>query len=153
MRALASTVRLRILRMCLHEARTNQEIAEKLGMHRATVLHHVRTLVDTGFLAAEGERTGARGAKEIPYRSTRKSWNTRSPRTGQVLVDTFIEDLQGVEPEDLIAARMGMKVSDADRKEFMQRLAALLDDYANRDADPDGKAWSVFFAIHPDTTP
>src|SRR3954466_2542635 len=73
-RALASAVRLRILRLCLHEALTNKEIAARLGRNPATVLHHVRTLVDTGFLAPGEERRGARGAREVPYRATGKSW-------------------------------------------------------------------------------
>ena len=48
-RALASGVRLRILRLCWDEPRTNKEIAARLDRNPATVLHHVRTLVDTGF--------------------------------------------------------------------------------------------------------
>src|SRR3954454_7131215 len=73
-RALASAVRLRILRMCLDSAQTNKEIAGRLGVHPATTLHHVRTLVATGFLAAQAERRGARNAREVPYLATRKSW-------------------------------------------------------------------------------
>src|SRR3954447_1484355 len=73
-RALASAVRLRILQLCLHQALTNKEIAARLGRNPATVLHHVRTLLDTGFLVADDERRGARGAREVPYRATRKSW-------------------------------------------------------------------------------
>ena len=45
---------------------TNREIAERLDRNPATVLHHVRTLVDRGFLAAAarpaGDPRGARGA-------------------------------------------------------------------------------------------
>ena len=63
-RALASAVRLRILRLCRAEALTNKELAERLGRNPATVLHHVRTLVDTGFLAAEPVRRGTRGSRE-----------------------------------------------------------------------------------------
>ena len=46
-RALASGLRLRILRLTLDEALTNKEIAERVGRNPASVLHHVRTLVDT----------------------------------------------------------------------------------------------------------
>src|ERR1700712_1537085 len=73
-RALSSPTRLRILRLCLSEALTNKEIAARLGRNPATVLHHVRTLVDTGFLVAGPPRRGARGAREVPYRATGKSW-------------------------------------------------------------------------------
>ena len=40
---------------------TNREIAERLDRNPATVLHHVRTLVDRGFLAREPTRRGTRG--------------------------------------------------------------------------------------------
>ena len=58
-RALASALRLRILRVCLDEQHTNKEIATVLGMDPATTLHHVRTLLRTGFLAAQPEQRGA----------------------------------------------------------------------------------------------
>ncbi|HMG62144.1 MAG TPA: winged helix-turn-helix domain-containing protein, partial [Streptosporangiaceae bacterium] len=78
-RALASALRLRILRICLDEGRTNQEIAQILGRDPASILHHIRTLVRTGFLEALPERRGTRGAREIPYRATRKSWRLSTP--------------------------------------------------------------------------
>ena len=49
-RALAHPLRLRILRLCLDEALTNREIAERVREQPATVLYHVRTLVRNGFL-------------------------------------------------------------------------------------------------------
>ena len=73
-RALANPLRLRILRLCLDRALTNEELATRLGLNAGTVLHHVRLLVATGFLAAEDERRGARGSVERPYRATGKSW-------------------------------------------------------------------------------
>src|SRR5882757_11405167 len=80
--ALASPVRLRIIRLTYRRALTNKEIARRLGKDPATTLYHVRKLVAAGFLAAQPERTGPRGSKEIPYRSTGLSWrlNTRDDR-------------------------------------------------------------------------
>ncbi len=78
-RALASVLRLRILRLCLDEPLTNKQIAERLGRDPATTYHHVRRLAERGFLAAQPERTGARGAREVPYLATRKSWRTPVP--------------------------------------------------------------------------
>ena len=72
-RALASSLRLRILLICLGEPHTNKEIAGTLSMDPANVLHHVRTLVRAGFLEAETQRPGTRGAREIPYMATRTS--------------------------------------------------------------------------------
>src|SRR6185312_11020216 len=73
-RAIASALRLRVLRLCSDEPLTNKEIAARLGRNPATVLHHVRTLVDTGFLEAMPVRRGTRGSREVPYRATGKSW-------------------------------------------------------------------------------
>src|SRR3954453_3100383 len=73
-KAMAHPLRLRILRLCLHDALTNKQIADRLGQDPATTLHHVRTLCTTGFLAPDPARTGARGALEKPYRATGKSW-------------------------------------------------------------------------------
>ena len=73
-RVMASAIRLRILRLCLDGALTNKEIAARLGRDPATVLYHVRRLVDTGFLVAEPVRRGVRGSREVPYRATGKSW-------------------------------------------------------------------------------
>src|SRR5215475_395787 len=94
-RALASGLRLRILRLCLDRPLTNKEIAELLGKQPATTLHHVRTLVATGFLEAQEERRGTRGAREVPYLATGKSWvldvsETRVDGSGRALLDAFL---------------------------------------------------------------
>src|SRR3712207_1056574 len=73
-KALSHPLRMRILRLCLDEARTNRELAERVHAHPATVLHHVRTLVDHGFLEEQPARVGRRGAREKPYRATGLSW-------------------------------------------------------------------------------
>ena len=52
-KTLASSIRIRILRLCLDEALSNREIAEATGLNPATSLHHVRMLADTGFLEAQ----------------------------------------------------------------------------------------------------
>src|SRR5262245_38722754 len=112
-RALASAIRLRILRLCLDRALTNKEIAGRLGTHPATVLHHVRTLVATGFLAPEEERRGTRGAREVPYRATGKSWVVDVQETaehsgvGQAMIDAFLAEIRLVDLDrDVRLARM-----------------------------------------------
>ncbi len=149
-RALASSLRLRILRICLGEGRTNKEVAGILGRDPASVLHHIRTLVRTGFLEAEEERRGARGAREIPYRATGKSWRVSGPATGRALTDAFLEEVALVPAAEVSATRLGLRLSPADTEEFRTRLQALLEEFAERPEDPDGAAWSVFIALHPD---
>lgn len=150
-RALASTVRLRILRICLGEPHTNKEIAQVLERDPATVLHHVRTLVDTGFLAAQPARRGTRGAREVPYLATGKSWTLETPGKDVHLVEAFIEEVGLVPAESVHTMRMGLRMRPDERAEFEARLEDLVEEFRVRtDPDPDGDAWSLFFAIHPD---
>jgi predicted ArsR family transcriptional regulator len=149
-KALASALRLRILRVCLHEPHTNKEIAQVLGRDPASVLHHVRTLVRTGFLSAEEERRGPRGAREIPYRATRKSWHLSTPAQDRAMLDAFLEEVALVPADQVDAARLGLQLSPADFAEFRDRLRQLLDDFEQRPEDPDAPAWSLFLALHPD---
>lgn len=151
-RALSSPLRLRILRLCLHEARTNKEIADILELNPATSLHHVRTLVSNGFLSAEDPRRGNRGAKEVPYRSTRQSWGTRVPDAAPLLVDTFLQEINGLDPQEIQVLRVGLKLSEATQKEMMARLREVIEDYALREPESDGVATSLFLAHHLDIT-
>ncbi|HZY74791.1 MAG TPA: winged helix-turn-helix domain-containing protein [Jatrophihabitantaceae bacterium] len=149
-KALASSLRLRILRICLREAHTNREIAAALKRDPATVLHHVRRLVDTGFLAPQPVRRGTRGAREIPYLATGKSWRMSYPGASGMLLQTFLEEVALVPATEVNSSRLGLRLSAADRAEFEERLQALLDEFAARPDDPSAPAWSLFLALHPD---
>lgn len=149
-KALASALRLRILRICLHKPRTNKEIAAVLKRDPASTLHHVRTLVRTGFLEPQSERRGTRGARELPYAATRKSWNISTPAQDRAMIDTFLEEVSLVPADQVDSARLGLQLSDADMTEFRDRLRELLDDFAERPDDLTQPAWSLFLSIHPD---
>jgi DNA-binding MarR family transcriptional regulator len=149
-KALASAFRLRILRVCLSEPCSNKEIADVLGKDPATTLHHVRTLVDTGFLEPQPVRRGTRGSREIPYLATGKSWRISSPAEDRASLDAFVEELALVPGSEVDSARLGLRLSPADMEEFRTRLRELLDYFAARPDDPAAPAWSVFLAIHPD---
>lgn len=149
-RALASPLRLRILRLCLHESRTNRELAELLGVNPGSMLHHVRALADTGFLRAEPARRGRRGAREVPYRATMLSWRTPADKPSNLLLDTFLQEIEGMAPEDLRMTRVGLKLTPEHQEELRDRFRALFQDYIDRGPDADGEPISIFFAEHPD---
>ncbi len=150
-RALASTVRLRILRLCLDEPLTNREIAERLGRNPATVLHHVRTLVDRGFLAAEPVRRGARGSREVPYRATRKSWRAPDfPGKWQLMLSTFLEEIAEADPDSVRMTRLGVRLTAAEHEELMTRVEAFFAELAERRPAGDGTPYSLLFALHED---
>jgi len=157
-RALASTLRLRILRLCLDDDLTNKEIARRLGRNPGSVLHHVRRLVETGFLAALPERPGTRGSREVPYRATRKSWELTGlkeripglPSPSQVMLETFLQELAEAGGEMSDTSRLALTLTAEHFEEFTQRIGVIMDEFAARPPDPDGTRWSVFFAVHED---
>lgn len=149
-RALSSPLRMRILRLCLHEARTNKELAVELEVNPGTLLHHIRSLEANGFLVAEEPRKGARGAREVPYRATGLSWGSGGPGVGPMLVETFLQEIDGLAPEELTISRLGLKLSESGRRELLDRVGELLQEFAERESDPDGRPISILFAEHPD---
>jgi len=152
-RALSSPLRLRILRLCAFDARTNAELATLLDVNPATMLHHVRTLVRTGLLAAQPERTGTRGAREVPYRATGLSWHTPVPGISVVLLETMRQQLQGVDPEQIAVTWLGLRLNAEHRAELDARVQALATEFKDRGPDPDGDAYSLVMVTHPDLNP
>lgn len=148
-RALASTLRLRILRVCLENPRTNKEIAQILGKDPATTLHHVRTLVDTGFLEAQAARRGTRGSREVPYVATGKSWRMAAPAQDRIMLDAFLEEVSLVPVEEVDTLRIGLRLRRERKDELSRRFTALVEEYFD-DPDEDGEPWSVFVSMHPD---
>jgi DNA-binding transcriptional ArsR family regulator len=163
-KALAHPLRLRILRVCLDQALTNKQLAERLGKDPGTVLHHVRTLVATGFLVPEEVRPGEKGALERPYRSTGKSWTlsleeaTASDADGraaerttpaQAMLEAFLAELAEAGPSSASGfTRLGLTLNEASLEELQTRLQAVLDEFAARPADPDGQPYGMFLGMH-----
>jgi DNA-binding transcriptional ArsR family regulator len=150
-RALAHPLRLRIMRLCLDEALTNRELATRLGEQPATVLYHVRTLSRNGFLAAQVERRGRRGAREIPYRATRKSWTLElepGPTTHTAPVDAFRAELAEAGPDAVLESiRLGVRLPPRTLDRLLRRLARAA--MAAHDADdPDGEPVSIYVGVH-----
>ncbi len=153
-RALSSPLRLRILRLCAFDARTNKDLAALLDVNPGTMLHHVRTLVDTGLLAAQPERVGARGAREVPYRATGLSWRApRMPNQSVVLLETMRQQLAGLDPEAIDTTWLGLRLNDDHLDELRRRLSALAQEFKDRGPDPDGEAFSLVTVLHPDVNP
>lgn len=148
---MAHPLRLRILRLCLDEALTNRELATRLREQPATVLYHVRTLAKNGFLVAEEERRGRRGAREIPYRATRKSWTLEFEPRGTELVaavDAFRAELLEAGAESVLQqARLGVRLRPAVLARLRRRIDAAV--MAAHDADdPEGEPVSLYIGLH-----
>jgi DNA-binding transcriptional ArsR family regulator len=152
-RALANPLRLRILRLCLNESMTNEELAARLGRDAGTVLHHVRLLVETGFLAPDEERRGARGAVERPYRSTGKSWTldvgVAEGDTGILaMVDAFRAELAETPDGDVFnLSRLAVRLRPETRDAFATRIMDLVNELHDAD-DPEGEPYGVLTGLH-----
>ena len=154
-RALAHPLRLRIIRLLFDRSLTNRELARALDENPATVLHHVRTLLRTGFVEAAPERKGPRGTTEKPYRSTGKSWWTSveddhmAAGVARAAFDAFVAELRDAEPSaDLHTSRLAVNLTPATRLELDERLAALLGEYATQPPHPEGDPCAIFVATH-----
>jgi predicted ArsR family transcriptional regulator len=156
-KALASAIRLRILRLCLDRALTNRELAQKLGANPATILHHVRTLVATGFLAAQAERRGNRGAREVPYLATGKSWtmdveDSGIPGGGAAMLEAFREEIGLIDADQAGLSRLGLRLTKEELDELRERLDDLLQGLAAQPRSRQGEPYSLFVALFPDVS-
>lgn len=151
MRALAHPLRLRILRLTLNQPMTNRELAARLQRDPGTVLHHVRTLVRGGFLAAEPVREGRRGALERPYRATGKSWQVRITPSADHLVsviDAAREEILEAGPDATLSSmRLGVRLRPDDLAELRRRIRQLGDEFVERD-DPAGEPVGILALAH-----
>jgi DNA-binding transcriptional ArsR family regulator len=155
-KALAHPLRLRILRLCLDQALTNKQLAERLGKDPGTVLHHVRTLVATGFLAADEVRHGDKGALEKPYRATGKSWTLSLEEGGpaeadatQAMLEAFLAELAEAGPGASRGfKRLGLTLNEASFAELERRVQSLLEEFVARPPDRDGQPYGLLFGMH-----
>lgn len=155
-RALAHPLRLRILRLALDTPRTNRELAELLDVNPGTTLHHVRTLVDHGFLAPDEPRRGKRGSREVPYRATGKSWvldfnpdEIEGEGPGPAMIAASHAEYLAAAPEDRFGElRIAMWLTPEDRQALIDRLYDVVNEFRGTRETPDGEPMALFWAFH-----
>ncbi len=152
-RALSSPIRMRVLRLCRFEARTNKQLADLLEVNPGTMLHHVRTLVEAGFLEPQPDRVGAQGAREVPYLATGRSWDTAMEDGVPVMMETVRQQVALADPDTVQLGWLGLRLNAAAKEELDQRVRVLLEEYKDRAPDPDGETYSLVVITHPDLNP
>jgi DNA-binding transcriptional ArsR family regulator len=150
-RALSHPLRLRILRLCLDEALTNRQLAERLGEQPATVLYHVRTLAREGFLVREPERRGQRAAREFPYRSTRKSLTLQlglDSRGHLAILDAARAEIAESGPESVLTiSRLGIRLPAERLRELIDAVDGVIERAKAAD-DPRGEPVGLLVMLH-----
>lgn len=156
LQALAHPLRWRILRLCREVPRTNQELAERLGVAPPTMLRHVRMLAERGFLSTEPVRRGRNGSTERPYRATgltlRLSMTEAAGSALQQEVDLAVLTAQRAE---LVEAGPGATVDSArgilrlgpqSQREMIARIGAVIEEFGRRD-ESDGEDLSLLWYL------
>lgn len=156
LRALSHPLRWRILRLCLDEALTNQQLAQRLSLSPATTLRHVRALVNARFLEPEPVRTGERGALERPYRATGRTWGLAvldldEPELVQsvdlaLLAAHRAEFIEGGPDASRDVSRGVLRLRPESLNELKDRMSALLTEFTARQ-DPDGDPLSYLWSL------
>lgn len=141
-RALANVLRQRIVRLTGAQELTNRQLADQLGVDPATSLYHVRILVDAGFLEQLPARRGTRGAREKPYRSTRRTWWLSDPLAGAdpgirfSPVALAMQDALDAGPDGVSTfATFTLHLTDAEVDELDARLVEVIDSYVATDRE------------------
>ncbi len=141
-KAVASALRLRILRLCNDREWTNKELADRLQRDPATILHHLRLLVDAGLLEPVGVRQGASGAYEKPYRSTGLSWQLSfevpledEAEVGELAMLTAFRQELAEAGHDSIAelTRFHLHLDEDSLRAFTARFLDLIEEYRVED--------------------
>lgn len=152
-KALAHPVRQRIVRLCGIRERTNKELADHLERDPATVLHHVRQLVATGFLEPCDERVAPSGAKEKPYRSTGMSWSLSLDTHGAghaeaAMLDATREEVLRAGPDAIrTSARLVVRLTDEELAELVDRFQTLVDEVVARSGPLDDDRLPAYGAL------
>ncbi len=151
---LGSAVRLRILRLTHLRPLSNKEIAERLGKDPATTLHHVRKLVDAGFLVADPPRRGNRGAREIPYRSSGLTWGLEVPDGGvelsEAMLQAYLGEVSDAGLASLTQTRLVVQLAADDRAELLDRVKELFEEYVHRPHEPGAERTAIYLSWYPE---
>ncbi len=70
-----------------------------------------------------------------------------------MLVETFLQQIEGLDGDELHTTWMGLKLNDEHKAELEHRLYDLMNEFKERGADADGSPYSLFTALHPDLNP
>jgi hypothetical protein len=75
------------------------------------------------------------------------------PSGSRVLVETFLQQIERLDDDELDTTWLGLKLNDEHKAELVDRLFDLVSEFKERGPDADGQTYSLFTAFHPDDNP
>jgi DNA-binding transcriptional ArsR family regulator len=149
LRAIASHMRHRILRVLRDNPATITQIAERLGIAKGSSNHHVKVLAKAGLVrVVETRKVG--GVTEQYYAMTGKTIELPETGTGQheVLMRHALTDLESAPPSDQKTVFLKhARLSPQAWEQFNERVGQLLTEL-NDISDPTQPAADLFVAFY-----
>jgi len=156
LRALGDDLRSEIVIMLREQAHSTTELAEKLGLPKGTVGHHVKVLEKAGLIRvvrtrqvrALTEKLYGRTARLFLFKSSDDADGEDVRNVAAASLRTAVEEMLPLDDDDRTTfAVLRVRLTDADARRFVRRLEKLHEDFiaADRnDGEPYGLAGALF---------
>ena len=155
LRALGDDLRAEIVVLLRERAHSTTELAEKLGLPKGTVGHHVKVLEKAGLIRvvrtrqvrALTEKLYGRTARLFLFKSSDDADGEDVRNVAAASLRTAVEEMLPLDDDDRTTfAVLRVRLTDADARRFVRRLDKLTDDFLAAD-DPDGEPYGLAEAM------
>jgi DNA-binding transcriptional ArsR family regulator len=155
LRALGDDLRSEIVVLLRENAHSTTELAEKLGLPKGTVGHHVKVLEKAGLIRvvrtrqvrALTEKLYGRTARLFLFKSSDDADGEDVRNVAAASVRTAVEEMLPLDADDRTTfAVLRVRLTDADARRFVRRLEKLNEDFLAAD-DPEGEPYGLADAI------
>ena len=155
LRALGDDLRAEIVVLLRERAHSTTELAEKLGLPKGTVGHHVKVLEKAGLIRvvrtrqvrALTEKLYGRTARLFLFKSSDDADGEDVRNVAAASLRTAVEEMLPLGDDDRTTfAVLRVRLTDADARRFVRRLDKLTVDFIAAD-DPDGEPYGLAEAM------
>ena len=156
LRALGDDLRSEIVVLLRENAHSTTELAEKLGLPKGTVGHHVKVLEKAGLIRvvrtrqvrALTEKLYGRTARLFLFKSSDDADGEDVRNVAAASLRTAVEEMLPLDDDDRTTfAVLRVRLTNADARRFVRRLEKLHEDFIaadNSDGEPYGLADAIF---------
>lgn len=159
-KAASHPLRLGILRLLLDEAKTNEELADALGVASGKLYFHTKKLLDVGMITLVGTRqkgsvteklyqATARGFTQPPGDGVNEPKSMAILREGLALYKATFDEM-GEEPRSISGHWFGYHTPENER-EFRRMMLALIEEFQERTVPhdtPNARPFAITVLLH-----